>query len=63
MDAITKFMEIYKVRDRLNLVCYVDGDLISSQVIDKCDFDNIDETIGAIKQWCTSNKIKYQVYR
>ena len=60
---MTRFIEIYKVRERLNLVCYQDGDLFSSTVIGKCQYKTIDDTIEAIKQWCTENKIKYQVYR
>lgn len=60
---MTKFIEIYKVRERLNLVCYKNGDLFSSTVIDKCEHKTIDDTIEAIKKWCTENKIKYQVYR
>ena len=62
MDAI-KFIEIYKVREKLNLVCYKDGDLFSSIVIGKCEYKTIDDTIEAIKQWCIDNKIKYQVCR
>ena len=60
---MTKFIEIYKVRERLNLVCYENGNLISSTVIGKGKYKTIDDTIEAIKQWCIDNKIKYQVYR
>lgn len=60
---MTKFIEIYKVRERLNLVCYENGDLFSSTVIGKCEYKNIDDTIEAIKQICAEKKIKYQVYR
>lgn len=62
MDAI-RFIEIYKVRERLNVVFYENGNLISSTVIGKGKYKAIDDTIEAIKQWCINNKIKYQVYR
>ena len=59
----TKFLEIHKVKKRLNLIFFKNGNLIASQVIDECGYESIDETIGAIKQWCESHKVKYQVYR
>lgn len=54
----TKFIELYKVRDRANLVLYLNGNLIASEVIN-CSEDDIKD----FKEYCKKNKIKYQINR
>ena len=54
----TKFIELYKVRDRANLVLYLNGNLIASEVIN-CSEDDIKD----FKEYCRKNKIKYQINR
>ena len=55
---MTKFIELYKVRDKANLVLYLNGNLIASEVID-CSDNDIEE----FKKYCRERKIKYQVIR
>ena len=52
------FLEVYKVRNKANLVLYRNGELMSSDVV-YCD----DNTIEDIKQKCKEKKINYQIYR
>lgn len=52
------FLEVYKVRNKANLVLYKNGDLMSSDVV-YCD----DNTIKDIKKMCKEKKIQYQIYR
>lgn len=55
---MTKFLEVYKVRNKANLVLYLNGELMASDVV-YCDEDTIKE----IKILCKAHKIKYQIYR
>lgn len=52
------FLEVYKVRNKANLVFYKNGELMSSDVA-YCD----DNTIEEIKKVCKEKKINYQIYR
>lgn len=54
----TIFLEVYKVRNKANLVFYKNGELMSSDVA-YCD----DNTIEEIKKVCKEKKINYQIYR
>ena len=54
----TIFPEVYKVRNKANLVFYKNGELMSSDVA-YCD----DNTIEEIKKVCKEKKINYQIYR
>ena len=54
----TIFLEVYKVRNKANLVFYKNGELMSSDVT-YCD----DNTIEEIKKVCKEKKINYQIYR
>lgn len=54
----TIFLEVYKVRDKANLVFYRNGELMSSDVV-YCD----DNTIKYIKKICRQKKVQYQIYR
>ena len=62
---ITYFTEIYKVRNSINLVLYLNGDLVDSFVVIPSDEDNddINNTIERIKNKFTELKISYQIYR
>lgn len=62
---ITYFTEIYKVRNSINLVLYLNGDLVDSFVVIPSDEDNddINNTIERIKNKLTELKISYQIYR
>ena len=54
----TNFLEVYKIKNKANLVYYKNGELIGSDVI-YCD----NNTINHIKQICKKKKIKYQINR
>ena len=54
----TIFLEVYKVRNKANLVFYKNGELMSSDIA-YCD----NNTIEDIKKICKQKKIQYQIYR
>lgn len=58
------FAEVYKVRNKINIVIYDDGELIYSAVGNPTAEDkDINDTIERLKKEFKRLKINYQIYR